>query len=380
VPAAFLGRFSWDQSRPSRERPLWVSDDRSAVPFTSTAAKLARVAGLYDYEDARSVNRPRVDDAWGYESSLPDALDALTDAGAALDGGIWASTLVPFVGGLFVRGTGFHQQFADRFPTGIDTLLPGISVRDNATVARFLDLQFMLAPIMASRWTVHHFPTDTDLVTSDTGSAAATICGHGYVVPVDRRTALVLTWKRRKPVLSWTGPRWVTPIQHFTTPGAEAAELRRAMGAYAEHAAYGPTKQSVEDASIQLGSAPRISLSLLGGAAGGIDLGCHQYDYFRVLSALHSVPADAHAAVDDINWSAVQTTWTGPVAIELLFPERTTGGVRVQGEHVILDLAHGIKTRKARRAAGDFRTGAVSHADLPFDDRLCRFLRNGCVQ
>jgi len=76
------------------------------------------------------------------------------------------------------------------------------------------------------------------------------------------------------------------------------------MSAYAEHAVYGPTKESVEDASVQLGSALRIGPSLLGGAAGGIDLGCHQYDYFRILSALHSVPEDTQTAVDDINWSA----------------------------------------------------------------------------
>lgn len=380
MPAAFLGRFSWDQSRPSRERPLWVRDNRSEAPFTSTAEKVARVAGLYDYVDAHSISRPAVDDAWGYESSLPDSLNALTDADAVLDGAIWASTLVPFVAGLFVRGTGFHHQFAERFPTDIDTLLPGISVRDNATQARLIDFQLVLAPIMASRWTVHHFPPVTELVTSDTGSAAATVFGHGYVVPIGRFTALVLTWKRRKQVLSWTGTHWVTPIEHFTSPGAEATELRRAMGAYAEHAVYGPTKESVEDASIQLGSAPRIGPSLLGDAAGGIDLGCHQYDYFRVLSALHSVPADTQAAVDDINWSAVQATWTGPVAIEVIFPDRTTGGVRVEEGKVILDLAHGIRTRKARRAAGDFRTGAIFHADLPFDDRLRYFLRNGRLQ
>ena len=380
MPAAFLGRFSRDQSRPSRERPLWVRDNRSGTPFKSTADKLARVAGLYDYEDAHSTRRPRVDDAWGYESSLPDSLNALTDADAMLDGAAWASTLVPFVAGLFVRGTGFHHQFAERFPTDLDTLLPGISVQDNATQARLIDLQLVLAPIMASRWTVHHFPPDTDLVTSDTGSAAATVFGHGYVVPIDRFTALVLTWKRRKQVLSWTGTHWVTPIEHVTGPEAAAAELRQAMGAFAEHAVYGPTKESVEDASVQLGSAPRIGPSLLGGAAGGIDLGCHQYDYFRILSALHSVPADTQAAVDDINWSAVQATWTGPVAVEVLFPDRTTGGVSVEGESVILDLAHGIRTRKARRAAGDFRTGAMFHADLPFNDRLRYFLKNSREQ
>ena len=262
------------------------------------------VAGLYDYEDARSIGRPRVDDAWGYESSLPDSLNTLTDVNNVLDGAIWAFTLVPFVAGLFVRGTGFQYQFAERFPTDIDTLLPGISGRDNATEARLIDFQMVLAPIMAPRWTVHHFPPGTDLVTSDTGSAAATIFGHGYVVPISRSTALVLTWKRRKQILIWTGANWVTPIEHFNSPGSSAAELRRAMSAYAEHAVYGPTKESVEDASVQLGSALRIGPSLLGGAAGGIDLGCHQYDYFRILSALHSVPEDTQTAVDDINWSA----------------------------------------------------------------------------
>jgi len=60
----------------------------------------------------------------------------------------------------------------------------------------------------------------------------------------------------------------------------------------------------------------------------------------------------------------------------MLFPDRTTGGVSVKEGNVILDLTHGIRIRKTRRAAGDFRTGALFHAHLPLNDQLRSFVRN----
>lgn len=50
--------------------------------------------------------------------------------------------------------------------------------------------------------------------------------------------------------------------------------------------------------------------------------------------------------------------------IELLFPDRTRGGVRVEDEHVTVDLAYGVAIHKDRRRRGDFRMGALALSTL----------------
>ena len=84
-----------------------------------------------------------------------------------------------------------------------------------------------------------------------------------------------------------------------------------------------------------------------------------------MLSLIGAGPADAQSRADTLDWSTInETDWTAPVVVELLFPDRARGGVRVDGDEVVVDLAHGIAQRRARREAGDFRMGALALSDL----------------
>jgi hypothetical protein len=211
-----------------------------------------------------------------------------------------------------------------------------------------------------------------ELVTSDIGFAtASTPVGDSYVVPLDRCTALAITPSTSRQVLSWVDGHWVALLEHYDVADSDVPDLKRAMGAFARHAVYGPTRESVEQASQQLAAAPHVGAAMLGTK---VDLGCHLYDYFRVVSALQSTPADAQAAADSIDWPAVECLWPAPVAFELLFPERTVGGVQADADYITVDLTLGSAVRKVRRAAGDFRKGAITLMERPFAEAAARIV------
>lgn len=362
IPAAHLGRFSWETQDRLRKRRVWTRDSRAPRSFPRRAEDLARQIGLYDFND-NSMGRCRTADiAWGYESTLPQAIEQLVDAGSPMDGEVWTSTLVPFVAALFIRGPNFKDLFEARFPP--DFLSAAIRSReDNATAARLIELQQLLAPVMTAQWTVLHFSRSIELVTSDTGWATATTpVGDSYVVPLDRHTVLAVTPTIRRQILRRVDASWEAEVNHVQVDDREAAGLRRAIGAFAWHAVYGPTQDAVDDAGQDLGQAPQIGPGLFG-ASGGIDLECHLYDYFRVMSAVASSGGEAQTAADNINWTAISGRWTAPVVVEVLFPDRTSGGVHVDNG-ITVDLTLGLQVREARRAAGDFMTGAKSLIEL----------------
>jgi hypothetical protein len=138
---------------------------------------------------------------------------------------------------------------------------------------------------------------------------------------------------------------------------AESTRLVEAIASFAIHQIYGPTEDSVDIAEGTIGRAP--TPTPVGIVPEEIDAGCHLYDYFRVLSALTSASTPP-GRVREIDWPVVAQLWTGPVTVEVLFPERTPGGVSVEDDCVIVDLSFGALMRRLRRRAGDFRMGAMA--------------------
>jgi hypothetical protein len=112
LPASLLGRFSWQATKRARNRPLWVSSLETPRPYVSSASKIAGEVGLYDVTDGSLGADDSVDVAWGYERSLPQALDSLeAETRDPVDARRWRTAAVPFVAGLFARGPEFQQEF-----------------------------------------------------------------------------------------------------------------------------------------------------------------------------------------------------------------------------------------------------------------------------
>ena len=89
-----------------------------------------------------------MDSVWGgYESRFAVALDGLISG--SLDAAIWLRVLVPFVAGVLVRGPDFNHRFTRR--TQGFQFTPD---KDNINSVRLLELQRLLAPVLAARWQV----------------------------------------------------------------------------------------------------------------------------------------------------------------------------------------------------------------------------------
>lgn len=362
VPAAFLGRFSSSTTGRSRRRKLWVQDASAAAPYETKAEKLATEIGLYDVDDETLGTAATADIAWGYEGFLTPALDALTDAEGTLDAKSWIRGVVPFIAGLFVRGPEFQDEFARRIAPALPEI--GIDPASNATAARLIDLQTLLAPIMASRFCVLHFTDSVELITSDRGYAlTGTPDGleHAYIIPIDRHIALTVVPREAGEPLRWESGAWRAEVEHRCCTDAEAPALNRAVGAFAIKSVYGPSRDVVEAVGGAVAEAPAPTASFFP----ALDPVSHLYDYFRFLAAITTSPEGAAAAAAMLDWSLVRgQDWSAPVIVECLFPDRAEGGVSVVGDRLRIDLGYGIGQRNARKNAGDLAMGALCMVDL----------------
>jgi hypothetical protein len=337
---------------------LWVRSTSVSHAYPETAKNVAVRTGLYDVTDGSARNDGTVDGAWSYEASLPAALDALSNPQVELDGILWLTALVPFIAGLFARTPDFRDHYVARLPGVNEALgLTHEQVSNNATNARLIAYQEALAPVMSARWIVVHFAEGSALITSDR-AFCVTSSPHerGYAVPLDVRTVLVVVPQPERSILFWTGGNWRADLHHVDASTEEVSSLRRAVAAFARHAIFGPTAESVNEYADSISAAPSLHGELFEPLAA--DWGCHLYDFFRALSVVCGDPAEAPGRADYIDWDCVERYWKGPVVTEVLFPQRTMGGISVANGQVRIDLSYGIATQAARKAAGDFRTGA----------------------
>jgi hypothetical protein len=242
-----------------------------------------------------------LDTAWGYESYVPRALDALERRDQPPDARDWLRGAVVFVAGLFARGPEFQEEFAERLPASLRQESPRLGSPDHATGARVVDLQVLLAPILAARWAVVHFADDEDLVVSDRGYTLRMTPGGGllrYAIPVSRQAALVLTPRDRGTPLLWSGSSWVVEVEHFDADPGDAAALNQATGAFARQAVFGSSQHGVEQAGADLGKADRLTAGLFE----VLDPASHLYDYFRVLIAIAEPPGADRSLNDEGDW------------------------------------------------------------------------------
>jgi len=339
IPAAYLGRFSWVTTGRLRKRPLYVAHVGVDKIFYRSAEDLAYKEGLYNVSGSETTWLGEHIDAWDYEGRLPQALDELRDSTDSISADAWLQTLVPFITGLFVRSPDRNEGVNNQ--------------------GRIIEFQELLAPVMAARWTVVHLPPRAELIASDRGFGGMTIGNQvGIIVPCDPQTALVLTHCDKRAIARWTGDRWTADIHDVQVSAATAKLFRRAVAQSACTAVYGSRRELVTESKSNIATISEYPAGIVTDL--NCDLQCHTYDYFRACSAISDTPAKAQELAEKISWNAFPDKWNIPVAFQLLFPERTRGGLVVRDHEVTLDLNYGISVMRMRKELGDFRRGAMT--------------------
>jgi len=200
LPAALIGGFSADSSRPLRERVVWVRRRGVSRAFHNSAENLGYVRDLYTLIEDHGQPPDMIDRAWRvYEPGLPDGIAALIDSHARpLRADVWTRVLVPFAVGLFVRGPEFNRRFETRLVPIIgttSTFFTPTRITDNTNQARLFEMQRLMFPIVTAEWTVVHCTGSGIAITSDVGYCLMRHLqggGVGYAIPLRPDAVLVL--------------------------------------------------------------------------------------------------------------------------------------------------------------------------------------------
>ena len=209
---------------------------------------------------------------------------------------------------------------------------------------------------MASQWTVLHFPTSTSLIGSDAGLAYwETPVGPGILIPTGRHLALLLTYCERRPISVLSGESWSTTLDHVSLGEADAAAARAAIAAFAREFVFGPEESYLNGSLSETGGDIQLPAAIV--TEHLCDLRCHIYDYSRAACRVSADPDRAEEAMARVDWDVLPMSLITPVAVEMVFAERTRGGVYVLDHELFIDLRFGMLMREIRTSVRDFRRG-----------------------
>ena len=349
LPASYIGRFSLDSSGPWRKRKVWVQRV-NRKPFAASAEYVGYRRKLYDRQNYGNDDNTTFDGNWNYEPRLPKAISALDDASTPLDGHLWAEVLVPFISSLFIRGIDFPDRFESRLPElrssqeGDSAIFDAKSWYDNTLMARHIEWQRILAPVMSARWTVVHGSGSPVLATNDTTHCLMVKQGDeseqvSYAFPITTSSVLVLEQCTVRRVLDWNGTAWTAPIAHRNTTDDDLIKCRQAIQHAALREVYGPTKEVVAFPSLEFQpTATPVGPWFLSPHPRARYLLPYVEDYFRLLTLLTRSPSQYPSSGDSIDWNVVSRSWSAAVQVFVNFP-RFPGGLAVTAFAAYLDLS-----------------------------------------
>lgn len=218
LPAALIGRFSNETTSPARDRRIYVA--RADKVFAAKAESVGYVKDLYTL-DPTGPPAPDVDRiVSGYEPNLPTALDLL-ERSSPVPLKVWLRTLVPWAASLFVRGADFGPRYSRRlrreFGAAWDVADNPLNTPDVGNLARSLELQRLLAPVMAARWLVLHRRGGEPFVINDLGVGAVEdpdTGEWGYALPLSHSSVLAILPKLSRAVAHYCSGSWWAVVEH----------------------------------------------------------------------------------------------------------------------------------------------------------------------
>ena len=325
IPVTYLANFSLETTKPPRTRGLYVVRRSTGRPIKQATENIGYIKNFYKITEKIQEDSDElfIEKNWqGIEGSLNKAIDQLINSNETpLNSTTWARVLVPFVTSLFIRGPSFDKSFLTRSPFGgSNAELADLVTPDNTNYARLIELQRMLAPVMASRWVVMHTSSPEPVITNDLGYGFYTSHDHddtGFVVPLSQTAALGIIPRTARILAEGTWPGdWFTPIEHHTLPPGTQAGLNRAIAAISQEFIAGPTAASVSSVARnmqELQEPPRLFAHALRSTT----VRSYETDWGRFLYALSHQPGDARINAFDYDPNIIAAEPWSPAAVYL---------------------------------------------------------------
>jgi Protein of unknown function (DUF4238) len=297
LPAVFISRFA-EELRADQPRKSFVHvATRSGKTFRAMAEDIAHEEDLYAVSDP--FHASMVDDTWkSLEGRLTPMLQHLVDpSNNWIDLRTWLGMLVPLVASFFVRGVDFAERFERRAPVAATS-----SDRTGTNVARLIEIQRLLAPVMCARWVVlHRAESGIPFITNDLGVAPTTdlvVGQEGWSIPLTPDVLLGVFPSRARAIGVLEDGSWRPVIQHHLVEAREAHSHNEAVAAAAQSFVLGPTRSSVETMQAILQRSAPIPVEAvmeLNWAAAGTVQAQYECEWSRLMTALDRGfrPADA---------------------------------------------------------------------------------------
>ena len=299
VPATYLARFSVDSTEPRRKRRVWAIDKSDGRVFRSPVENICGQNNLYSVDRSN----PRIiDEMWGYEGQLNDALDELV--AGTISARMWLGVLVNFVAALLARGKEFHDRFQRRFVHGFGPGILPLLGPDNTNFARLMEIQRLRASVLGAYWTVLLVP-DVRIITND-----LTFNAHehspsgklGIAIPIDGSHVITLIPTTEKHVVAVSKDgAWWPQISRGTLSKSFASNFNAVMAASAQRFVIGETEIQMRSLLPLKNDAPPVPEPGSLGFMTGKMARQFEYTFFHTLAEL-SKPAPEDGSYIFVNY------------------------------------------------------------------------------
>lgn len=338
LPATFIAAFSNANTFPRRDRKLIAGNMQTKRCFTSRASQLAAINNFYTLKDKAQpwyrISPNAIDNVWfGYEENLSAAIEALING--TIDASTWARSLVPFIASLFVRGPDFNRRFEARlagFPKDKMSI-------DNTNLARIMELQSLLAPILAAKWIVYTATGNNCLITNDVGFAVhLNMRTHelGFAIPLDMWHVLVIVPTRSRLILAVKNGKWVPLIDYGVIP-TDTYELNATLAAGAYKLVFGPDEKTIRP-YLNVKHNPGITpdpyvLGFIGGRLSAV----HEFTWHRLVGMLEKPTDSPESYAFPFDPEEIVSDWCPPIMLPTNLPEFPSALNR-QGDYIGVDF------------------------------------------
>ncbi len=318
LPATYLAGFSSSPATRARKSVLWVARRGRGSLFQQTAENLAARHNMYTIDARYAVGRMdpnQVDQMWApVEAKLATSIAHLGGSDAVPLGADWFANLVQFLAHVFARAVDFAARLPNRIGDTPNLLRDRMLDPSNVNVARMLECQRLLAPMLVAEWDVLH-SADEPFLTNDMGRVPTLHAGPprrlGCVVPLRADLAVAL-YPGNGPRLIWDPGRatWtIASLTHVLLTRQEVRSLNASVAGYARDEVYGGDREVVVAAAGDFSSAPRVHqldepvfLRMSPREARR-----REHEFFKFVQAISSGPSGEQANVSGL------ALWNAPV-------------------------------------------------------------------
>lgn len=353
MPASFISRFGipWEDSRRSRDKKVWVAHLGNTRIIKERASSFGYINGFYGAPTVYPGTALTVPsfDSWGYEAELNRVLDEVSSQKPiALSD--WLHVLVPFVAGLFSRGSDFNR----RYETLYDQLSVEAAANEtwrklNTNFSRHIRMERLLSAVMSSSWIVHHVPFPCSIISNDLGLATMydpKFEKRGWAIPVDPGCVLSILPGTARNIGEYRNGAWYATLPHTNWAPKFFGNLNNSIAQQASSFIFGNSLESVACCSSRMSSkSPQDLFGIMdfdwGSSVESVLYG-HRFDWYfaAAIADSDSIPdpmlnlSDVFDAIDYERWAPL--FFEAPSEKDLQFQgiacDREVGFIRISLE------------------------------------------------